>query len=165
LIRKYSLVAWPRLVKTTSRDHRRFERAYFSNSNTSEANRRTMLPRLLRSQVLLRLRPISRLNVTSRRTLIAAPRAGDGPLMERRPDRELPGMCESYRNTKFSLICFAYRDSTAWNALVAHNPYIPRHSRLLHPRNLQLPKVQLFRRSIHTLRFTNFSKRSGAFGQ
>ena len=26
-----------------------------------------------------------------RRTLVAAPKAGDGPLMSRRPDRELPG--------------------------------------------------------------------------
>jgi hypothetical protein len=31
-------------------------------------------------------------NMISKRTLISAPRTGDGPLMERRGDRELPGL-------------------------------------------------------------------------
>ncbi|ESZ91682.1 hypothetical protein SBOR_7939 [Sclerotinia borealis F-4128] len=53
-----------------------------------------MLPRLLRSsRVFPRLR-VNNLNnarnLIQRRTLIAAPKAGGGPLMERRGDRELP---------------------------------------------------------------------------
>ncbi|KAI1136575.1 DUF1783-domain-containing protein [Hypoxylon sp. FL0543] len=42
---------------------------------------------------LLRNRPtMTTRNQIQRRTLIAAPKPGDGPLMERRPDRELPNI-------------------------------------------------------------------------
>lgn len=52
-----------------------------------------MIPRsLLRA----RLAPLLRRNVPHR-TLIAAPRAGSGPLMERRPDRALPAISSSRR--------------------------------------------------------------------
>lgn len=58
-----------------------------------------MLPRLLRSsRVLPRLRinyVNNARNLVQRRTLIAAPKAGDGPLMERRGDRELPELPEN----------------------------------------------------------------------
>ena len=51
-----------------------------------------MLPRLLRTRALLGVGGMSgRRSLIARRTLISAPKAGDGPLMERRPDRELPG--------------------------------------------------------------------------
>ncbi|KAF7922586.1 uncharacterized protein EAE98_008112 [Botrytis deweyae] len=58
-----------------------------------------MLPRLLRSsRVLPRLR-VSNINnarnLVQRRTLVAAPKVGDGPLMERRGDRELPDIPEN----------------------------------------------------------------------
>ncbi|KAI0186585.1 cytochrome oxidase complex assembly protein 1-domain-containing protein [Xylaria flabelliformis] len=52
-----------------------------------------MLSRIIRRRVLLFLRkPNSSTmrNLVQRRTLISAPKPGDGPLMERRPDRELP---------------------------------------------------------------------------
>jgi len=49
-----------------------------------------MLPRLLRARALLRVRNISRVNLVQRRTLIAPPKLGQ-VLLERRPDRELPG--------------------------------------------------------------------------
>lgn len=52
-----------------------------------------MLPRLIcRASVLRTLRAsASRRALPQRRALIAAPKPGDGPLMERRADRELPG--------------------------------------------------------------------------
>ena len=65
----------------------------------------TMLPRLLRSQarrafatrnvitsrpVVMR-GPVQRNVQIQKRTMIAAPKPGDGPLMSRRADRELPG--------------------------------------------------------------------------
>jgi cytochrome c oxidase assembly factor 1 len=50
-----------------------------------------MLPRLLRTRALLRYGGVTGRYAIARRTLVAAPKAGDGPLMERRPDRELPG--------------------------------------------------------------------------
>ncbi|KAF3766133.1 DUF1783-domain-containing protein [Cryphonectria parasitica EP155] len=52
-----------------------------------------MLPRriLCRRPLLQALRsPVSGRSLLQRRSLIAAPKPGDGPLMERRPDRELP---------------------------------------------------------------------------
>ncbi|KAI1636162.1 DUF1783-domain-containing protein [Biscogniauxia mediterranea] len=54
-----------------------------------------MLSRLVRRRALLSFRgssatPSRRPAQIQRRTLIAAPRPGDGPLMERRPDRDLP---------------------------------------------------------------------------
>lgn len=52
----------------------------------------TMLPGLFRSRALLRARPFNSRNLLPRRTLIAAPKPGSGPLMERRADRELPSM-------------------------------------------------------------------------
>ncbi|KAG4432625.1 hypothetical protein IFR05_011878 [Cadophora sp. M221] len=54
-----------------------------------------MLPRLLRSRVLFRARPVISRNVAPRRTLIAPPKPGDGPLMARRADRELPDIPEN----------------------------------------------------------------------
>ncbi|KAN0112983.1 DUF1783 domain containing protein [Hyaloscypha variabilis] len=49
-----------------------------------------MLQRLLRSRVLPGARNVARRNPVQRRSLVSAPKAGDGPLMSRRPDRELP---------------------------------------------------------------------------
>ncbi|KAJ9132634.1 Cytochrome c oxidase assembly factor 1 [Pleurostoma richardsiae] len=44
-----------------------------------------------RRPFLLRLRPVApRSRLLQRRGIVAAPKPGDGPLMERRPDRELP---------------------------------------------------------------------------
>ena len=43
------------------------------------------------------LRQLLRSNVPSRRTVIAAPRPGSGPLMERRTDRALPSIASSHR--------------------------------------------------------------------
>ncbi|KAI0013258.1 DUF1783-domain-containing protein [Xylariaceae sp. FL0662B] len=56
-----------------------------------------MLSRLARRRALslLRSSPAIR-NQIQRRTLVAAPKPGDGPLMERRPDRELPS-AEDFR--------------------------------------------------------------------
>lgn len=49
-----------------------------------------MLSRALRSRALLATRlPLTKPTL-SRRTLVNAPKLGDGPLMQRRPDRELP---------------------------------------------------------------------------
>ncbi|RQM05284.1 hypothetical protein DH86_00001835, partial [Scytalidium sp. 3C] len=45
---------------------------------------------LLRARLLPIWRSVNGRNLIVRRTLVAAPKAGDGPLMERRPDRELP---------------------------------------------------------------------------
>ncbi|KAI2631726.1 DUF1783-domain-containing protein [Xylaria nigripes] len=56
-----------------------------------------MLSRALRRRALLLVRntnaSISR-RVVQRRTVVSAPKPGDGPLMERRPDRELPNIQE-----------------------------------------------------------------------
>ncbi|KAI1083784.1 DUF1783-domain-containing protein [Whalleya microplaca] len=50
-----------------------------------------MFSRLVRRRVQTILRNSSAArNQIQRRTLVAAPKPGDGPLMERRPDRELP---------------------------------------------------------------------------
>ncbi|KAI0859324.1 DUF1783-domain-containing protein [Xylaria cubensis] len=52
-----------------------------------------MLSRIIRRRaLLLLLKPngSTTRNIVQRRTLISAPKPGDGPLMERRPDRELP---------------------------------------------------------------------------
>ncbi|CZT06337.1 hypothetical protein WAI453_006250 [Rhynchosporium graminicola] len=54
-----------------------------------------MLPRLLRSRALLRARPTVSRNLAPKRTLIAPPKPGDGPLMTRRADRELPDIPEN----------------------------------------------------------------------
>lgn len=43
------------------------------------------------------LQSLLRRNVTARRTLTAAPKPNDGPLMTRRSDRELPSIASSYR--------------------------------------------------------------------
>ncbi|OTA96668.1 hypothetical protein M434DRAFT_66935 [Hypoxylon sp. CO27-5] len=53
-----------------------------------------MWSRLMRRRALLLLRNQSNSarNQIQRRTLVAAPKPGDGPLMERRPDRELPSI-------------------------------------------------------------------------
>ncbi|KAI8959448.1 DUF1783-domain-containing protein [Daldinia sp. FL1419] len=45
-----------------------------------------------RALLLLRNQTTSTRNQIQRRTLISAPKPGDGPLMERRPDRELPSI-------------------------------------------------------------------------
>jgi len=58
------------------------------------ASNTKMLPRLLRTRALpglVRGRWNGRVMQMQRRTLIAAPKPGDGPLMSRRADRELPG--------------------------------------------------------------------------
>ncbi|PQE30360.1 cytochrome oxidase assembly protein [Rutstroemia sp. NJR-2017a WRK4] len=55
-----------------------------------------MLPRLLRtSRVLPKLRVANGRNLIPRRAMIAAPKVGDGPMMERRADRELPELPEN----------------------------------------------------------------------
>ncbi|KAI0556246.1 DUF1783-domain-containing protein [Xylaria curta] len=54
-----------------------------------------MLSRIVRRRALLLLRKpngSTTRNIVQRRTLISAPKPGDGPLMERRPDRELPNV-------------------------------------------------------------------------
>ncbi|KAI0439752.1 DUF1783-domain-containing protein [Xylaria telfairii] len=54
-----------------------------------------MLTRIIRRRLPLSLRQPNGLKVTrlaQRRTLVSAPKPGDGPLMERRPDRELPNI-------------------------------------------------------------------------
>ncbi|KAI0910225.1 DUF1783-domain-containing protein [Ustulina deusta] len=54
-----------------------------------------MLSRIVRRRALLLLRhpdAARARNLVQRRTLISAPKPGDGPLMERRPDRELPNI-------------------------------------------------------------------------
>ncbi|PSS20541.1 hypothetical protein M430DRAFT_99982 [Amorphotheca resinae ATCC 22711] len=53
-----------------------------------------MLPRLLRSRALPRIGNVNGRSLVSRRTLIAAPKPGQGPLMERRADRELPDVSQ-----------------------------------------------------------------------
>jgi cytochrome c oxidase assembly factor 1 len=66
-----------------------------------------MLPRLLRSRVLPSLVGARSPNAARsggasmvlKRTLIAAPKAGDPPLMSRRADRELPGASPSEQLT------------------------------------------------------------------
>ncbi|KAK2625647.1 hypothetical protein QTJ16_004959 [Diplocarpon rosae] len=54
-----------------------------------------MLPRLLRSRVLFNARPLIQRNLLLRRTLIAPPKPGDGPLLTRRADRALPDIPEN----------------------------------------------------------------------
>ncbi|PBP20448.1 DUF1783-domain-containing protein [Diplocarpon rosae] len=54
-----------------------------------------MLPRVLRSRVLFNARPLIQRNLVLRRTLIAPPKPGDGPLLTRRADRELPDIPEN----------------------------------------------------------------------
>ncbi|KAI1107383.1 DUF1783-domain-containing protein [Jackrogersella minutella] len=54
-----------------------------------------MWSRLVRRRALISLRNQSTTttrNQIQRRTLVSAPKPGDGPLMERRPDRELPSI-------------------------------------------------------------------------
>ncbi|KAI1354140.1 DUF1783-domain-containing protein [Xylaria sp. FL0043] len=54
-----------------------------------------MLSRIVRRRALLLLRNSNVSNARGtiqRRTLVSAPKPGDGPLMERRPDRELPNI-------------------------------------------------------------------------
>ncbi|KAI3327962.1 DUF1783-domain-containing protein [Xylariaceae sp. AK1471] len=58
-----------------------------------------MLSRIVRRRALLLLRNTNASksrNQIQRRTLVSAPKPGDGPLMERRPDRELPNV-EGFR--------------------------------------------------------------------
>ncbi|KAI1196578.1 DUF1783-domain-containing protein [Nemania serpens] len=58
-----------------------------------------LLSRIVRRRALLSLRSCNvstTRNLVQRRTLIAAPKPGSGPLMERRPDRELPSI-EGFR--------------------------------------------------------------------
>ncbi|XXG97003.1 hypothetical protein Hte_003296 [Hypoxylon texense] len=45
-----------------------------------------------RAALLLRNQSTTARNQIQRRTLVSAPKPGDGPLMERRPDRELPNI-------------------------------------------------------------------------
>jgi cytochrome c oxidase assembly factor 1 len=54
-----------------------------------------MLQRLLRSRVLHGATYFNGRSLVARRTLIAAPKPGQGPLMERRSDRELPSSWHS----------------------------------------------------------------------
>ncbi|KAI1151766.1 DUF1783-domain-containing protein [Nemania diffusa] len=54
-----------------------------------------MLSRIVRRRALLLLRnrnASTARSLVQRRTLVSAPKPGDGPLMERRPDRELPSI-------------------------------------------------------------------------
>ncbi|ORY64398.1 cytochrome oxidase complex assembly protein 1-domain-containing protein [Pseudomassariella vexata] len=51
-----------------------------------------MFSRIVRSRILPVLRSPTCRTVVQRRTLVRAPKAGDGPLMERRSDRELPSV-------------------------------------------------------------------------
>jgi len=63
---------------------------FFSQLQHRDFNK--MMQRLLRSRVLPSYRVFSGRGLVTRRTLIAAPKPGDGPLMSRRADRELPGI-------------------------------------------------------------------------
>ncbi|CZR53281.1 probable FMP35 Found in Mitochondrial Proteome [Phialocephala subalpina] len=54
-----------------------------------------MLLRLLRSLALPKYRAVNMRSFVQKRTLIAAPKEGQGPLMERRADRELPDIPEN----------------------------------------------------------------------
>ncbi|KAI6714428.1 cytochrome oxidase assembly [Diplocarpon mali] len=51
-----------------------------------------MLPRLLRSKALFKAGPLIQRSLVQKRALIAPPKPGDGPLLTRRADRELPGI-------------------------------------------------------------------------
>ena len=64
----------------------------------------TMLPRILRLAALRSARPVNRRVWVQGRTLIAAPKPGDGPLMSRRADRELPGKLNTPLRQKATLI-------------------------------------------------------------
>ncbi|KAI8631015.1 DUF1783-domain-containing protein [Xylariaceae sp. FL1651] len=58
-----------------------------------------MVPSIVRRRALLLLRNTKKPaagSLLQRRTLVAAPKPGDGPLMQRRPDRELPNV-EGFR--------------------------------------------------------------------
>ncbi|GAW13209.1 hypothetical protein ANO14919_025890 [Xylariales sp. No.14919] len=60
-----------------------------------------MLSRIVRRRALLLLKKpnasTATRNLVQRRTLVSAPKPGDGPLMERRPDRELPNVDGGFR--------------------------------------------------------------------
>ncbi len=68
----------------------------------SSLARPAMLPQLLRSRALLRGMSVNRNALVPRRTLIAAPKPGDGPLMSRRADRELPGKLNDFIKIRYS---------------------------------------------------------------
>lgn len=100
-----------------------------------------MLQRILRTRALLRIATLNGRNTIWRRTLVAPPKAGE-VLMERRPDRELPGTYTSlslHFSSNYLLNC--HRNRRRWHALAAYRAHIPCHPCLLHPRHLQLPKV------------------------
>lgn len=67
----------------------------------------TMIPRNLLRRGLPAYRPLNGRSLVQRRGLVAAPKAGSGPLMERRPDRELPGMRHSL-SFYYTLLAFTY---------------------------------------------------------
>ncbi|CAL3972557.1 hypothetical protein PZA11_004353 [Diplocarpon coronariae] len=54
-----------------------------------------MLPRLLRSKALFKAGPLIQRSLVQKRALIAPPKPGDGPLLTRRADRELPDIPEN----------------------------------------------------------------------
>lgn len=63
-------------------------------ATTSDITIPKMLSRIVRRRALLLLRNHNASTARAlvpRRTLISAPKPGDGPLMERRADRQLPG--------------------------------------------------------------------------
>ncbi|KAI6080577.1 hypothetical protein F4821DRAFT_54361 [Hypoxylon rubiginosum] len=94
-----------------------------------------------RAALILRNQSTNARNQIQRRTLISAPKPGDGPLMERRPDRELPTL-----------------------PLGTHVPPLPRHNRCVQRRHLQLPEAVVSRRRFDAVRPTDESEGARDFG-
>ena len=119
----------------------------------------TMLPRLLSSRAILRTRLPNGKNLVPRSTLVAAPKPGDGPLMSRRADRELPGMPPLAKMSS-ALSDQTQRYPSKWHALDAHISNLPRRPDIVHTRNLQLPEILFLRGILDNVCVTDLTKSS-----
>lgn len=92
--------------------------------------------------------------VFQQRWRTSAPREGDGPLMERRADRELPGTSPASVLSPDASRLTSSRHLLRHLQLVQDPPHLRRHHRRLLPRHLQLPEILLPRRLLDPLRPT-----------
>lgn len=127
------------------------------NTTVRHENYRAMLPRLFRAPALLR--PVSRVggqSLVARRTLIAAPKIGGAPLMERRAGRELPGKSGNAHDRMRTYTRHRYRGKRY--EMGKDRAYFRGPFGLCHTCNLQLPKVLFFRRIINHVRPSHIPK-------
>lgn len=114
-----------------------------------------MLSRMIRRRLGSALKGRQVRGAQQKRWITPAPKPGDGPLMSRRADRELPCKC----SLTFFTEGIANKGSHRVRLLPLgpHPPHLPRYRRRLLRRHLQLPKDVLSDNSEHPLRATHMS--------